>query len=113
MRLRSATTANLSGWLTKIFNTVTCKFNPHLARSRPVCQGFSAGLPQLVRCRSPDLCGFEDLADQTGCRRGSTIPETELSAAAKRRSRAPGHYNARLSTSWRDVISHTPRAISC
>jgi quercetin dioxygenase-like cupin family protein len=27
--------------------------------------------------------------------------------------KADGHYNARLSTSWHDVISHSPREISC
>jgi hypothetical protein len=27
--------------------------------------------------------------------------------------KADGHYNERLSTSWRDVISHSPREIPC
>jgi hypothetical protein len=41
------------------------------------------------------------------------LARAELSATAKRYSRACVHHNARLSTSWRGVISHSPRAIPC
>jgi hypothetical protein len=43
---------------------------------------------------------------------GSRVPET-VSATAKRRSRTYSRHNARLSTSWSEVISHSPHAIPC
>jgi hypothetical protein len=39
--------------------------------------------------------------------------EQSASAARESDATAKGHYNVRLLTSWRDVISHSRRGIPC